>query len=150
VVGLDRVKELGGRENGLVVVVTSRADGTIQASVVNAGVLDDPFDGAPIVAFVARGGAKKLVNLRVRPRLTFVFRSGWEWVAVEGDARLVGPDDPLEGLESADALRLIRDVYAVAAGGGSDDWAELDDVLVAERHTAVLVRPVRVYSNPGT
>jgi hypothetical protein len=147
---LDRVKQLGARENGLVVVVTSRADGTTQASVVNAGVLDDPVDGEPIVAFVARGGVRKLVNLRVRPRVTLVFRSCWEWVAVEGNARLVGPDDPLEGLDPADVLRLIRDIYAAAAGGGSDDWAELDEVLSAERHTAVLVRPIRVYSNPGT
>jgi len=32
---------------------------------------------------------------------------------------------------------------------GSDDWAELDEVLASERHTAVHVRPMRVYSSPG-
>jgi pyridoxamine 5'-phosphate oxidase-like protein len=147
---LDRVKQLGARENGLVVVVTSRADGTTQASVVNAGVLDDPVDGEPVVAFVARGGVRKLVHLRVRPRLTLVFRSGWDWVAVEGNARLVGPDDALEGLDPADVPRLIRDVYAAAAGGDSDAWAALDETLASERHTAVLVRPIRVDSNPGS
>lgn len=75
---LDRARELGARESGLAVAVTSRADGSAQASVVNAGVLDHPVTGEPIVAFVARGGARKLANLRARPRVTVVFRSGWE------------------------------------------------------------------------
>jgi len=145
---LERVKELGHRESGLAVVFTSRADGTAQASIVNAGVLADPITGQPIVGFVARGGVRKLANLRVRPRLTVVFRSGWEWAAVEGDARLAGPDDRLEGLDPADLPRLLRDIYAAAAGGSSDDWTELDQVMATERHTAVLVRPARGYSNP--
>jgi hypothetical protein len=29
-----------------------------------------------------------------------------------------------------------------------DEWAELDGTFAAERHTGVLVRPLRVYSNP--
>jgi PPOX class probable F420-dependent enzyme len=146
--GLDRVWELGARESGLAVVFTTRADGSAPASVVNAGVLDHPVTGEPAVAFVARGRVRKLANLRARPRLTVVFRSGWEWVAVEGNADLAGPDDPLVGLEPADLPRLLRDVYAAAVGGTGDDWAELDGVMAAERHAAVLVRPERVYSNP--
>jgi hypothetical protein len=85
----------------------------------------------------------------MRPRATVVFRSGWEWVAVEGDADLVGPDDPLEGVPARDVPRLLREVYAAAVGGTEDQWGELDEVMAAERHSAVLVRPVRVYSNPG-
>jgi hypothetical protein len=83
----------------------------------------------------------------VKPRATVVFRSGWEWVAVEGDADLVGPDDPREGMETVNVPRLIRDIYAAAVGGVPDDWAELDQVIAEERHTAVLVRPDRIYSN---
>jgi len=45
--------------------------------------------------------------------------------------------------------RLLREIYAAAAGGTADDWAELDEVMAAERHTAVLIRPARIYSNPG-
>jgi hypothetical protein len=150
VTGLDRVRVLGARESGLAVVFTTRADGTGQASIVNAGVVDHPVTGEPVVAFVARGAVRKLTNLRVRPRLTVVFRSGWEWVAVEGDADLAGPDDPLTGLDPADVPRLLLDVYAAAVGGTRDEWAELDDVMTAERHTAVLMRPERVYSNPGS
>ncbi|MGH8983109.1 MAG: pyridoxamine 5'-phosphate oxidase family protein [Acidimicrobiia bacterium] len=148
--GLGRARELGARESGLAVAFTVRADGTAQASIVNAGVLDHPVTSSPVVAFVSRGGVRKLANLRVRPRLTVVFRSGWEWVAIEGDADLAGPDDALTGLERADLARLRRDVYAAAVGGTGDDWAELDGVMTAERHTAVLMRPERVYSNPST
>jgi len=148
-VGLDRARELGAREAGLAVVVTIGEGGSVQASVANAGVLHHPLTGEPTVGFVARGGTKKLANLRARPTVTVVFRSGWEWVAVEGDAELVGPDDPLEGLDPGDALRVIRTVYAAAVGGKQEEWAELDAVVAAERHTAVLIRPSRVYSNPS-
>lgn len=146
---LIRARDLGAREEGLVAVTTSRADGSLQASVVNAGVLDHPVTGEPVVGFVARGGTAKLTNLRARPRATVLFRSGWEWVAVEGDADLVGPDDLLVGLECDDTPRLLRAVYAGAAGGTHDNWANLDDVMASERHTAVLIRPNRIYTNPG-
>ena len=146
---LDHARELGVRESGLAVVVTSRADGSAPASVVNAGVLDHPVTGEPVVGFVARGGARKLGHLRMRPRVTVVFRSGWDWVAVEGDTDLVGPDDHLRGLAADDVPRLLREVYAAAVGGTQEEWTDLDATMAAERHTAVLVRPLRIYSNPG-
>ena len=146
---LDRARALGSRESGLAVAITGRADGSFPATVVNAGVLDHPVTGEAVVGFVARGSARKLANLRVRPQLTVVFRSGWEWVAVEGTADLAGPDDLLAGMQPGDLPRLLREVYAAAAGGTADDWADLDDTIAAERHTAVLVRPLRIYSNPG-
>ena len=86
--------------------------------------------------------------MRVRPRVTVVFRSGWDWVSVEGDAELAGPDDVLNGWASPDVGRLLREVYAAAVGGSQEDWTELDDVMATERHTAVLIRPLRAYSNP--
>jgi hypothetical protein len=146
--GLDRARELGARESGLAVAVTTRADSSAQVSVVNAGVLDHPVSGDAVVGFVARGETRKLTNLRVRPRVTVVFRSGWEWVAVEGDADLAGPEDPLVGLDSEHVPRLLREVYAAAVGGRPEDWAELDAAMAEERQTAVLVRALRVYSNP--
>ena len=146
---LDQARELGARESGLAVVVTSREDGSAQASVVNAGVIDHPETGEPVVAFVARGGARKLRNLRERPRATVVFRSGWEWVTIEGDADLIGPDDHLDSSKTIKLPRLLRAIYAAAVGGSQEDWAELDEVMAAERHTAVLVRPTRIYSNPA-
>jgi PPOX class probable F420-dependent enzyme len=145
---LDRVRELVPRENGLAVVFTSRADGTGQASIVNAGVLDHPVSGEPVVGFVVRGDTLKHKHLRRRPRTTVVFRAGWDWVAVEGDADLAGPDDELDGLDLTGVPRLLRDVFR-AAGGTHDDWDEYDRVMADERRLAVLVRPERVYSNPA-
>lgn len=145
---LERARALGAKEDGLAVMVTTRADGSPVASVVNAGVLNHPVTGDPVVGFVARGGTRKLANLRRRPRATVVFRSGWEWVAIEGDAELAGPDDSLDGLTSAEVPGLLRAVYAVAVGGRSEEWAGLDATMAAEGHTAVLIRPTRVYSNP--
>jgi PPOX class probable F420-dependent enzyme len=144
---LIRAREIAARESGLAVAVTTRGDAAPQVSVVNAGVLDHPVTGEPLVGFVARGGTRKLPNLRARPRATVLFRSGWEWVAVEGDVDLAGPDDPLGGVE--DLPRLLRTVYAAAVGGTQEDWRDQDERMAAERHTAVLIRPARIYSNPA-
>ena len=143
--GLDRARELSARENGLAVAITMRANGLPRASVVNAAVVNHPVTGDPIVAFVSRGVARKLSDIRGRPLVTVVFRSGWEWIAVEGPAELAGPLDPLPGLANESVGLLLRTVYAAAVGGSSDDWAELDASMAAEGHTAVLVQVVRVY-----
>ena len=145
VVDLERARELGARESGLAVAVTLRADGSPRASVVNAGVLDHPATGEPTIGFVSRGQARKLVDIRERRHVTVVFRSGWEWVAVEGDAELAGPHDPAEWLEDGELPRLLRTVYAAAVGGSPGDWAELDESMALEGHTAVIVAVARVY-----
>jgi hypothetical protein len=76
-----------------------------------------------------------------------VVRAGWQWVAVEGAAQLIGPDDPHPEVDD-DRLRvLLRDIFA-AAGGTHDDWATYDRVMREERRTAVLVMPTRLYSSP--
>ena len=131
-------------DHGLGVVSTLRADHTIQASVVNTGVLD--HRGHQVVGFTTRGGTRKLANLRARPRLAVTIRAGWEWATVEGTAELIGPDDPAAGFD-AEALRLLLRAVFVAAGGTHDDWASYDRVMAEERRAAVLVQPVRVYSN---
>ncbi|MDQ4096254.1 MAG: TIGR03618 family F420-dependent PPOX class oxidoreductase [Actinomycetota bacterium] len=131
-------------EHNLVVVATSRDDGTVQASVVNAGVMEHPLTGQRVVGLVALGGAHKLANLRARPRATIVGRSGWRWVGVEGPAQLIGPDDPAPGID-AEGLRLLLRAIFTAAGGTHDDWDTYDRVMAEERRTAVLVTPERVY-----
>ena len=131
-------------DHGLVVVSTARADGSIQSSVVNAGVIDHPASGEPVVAFVSAGSARRLVHLRARPRATVVLRSGWQWAAVEGPVELAGPDDALDGIVG-DRLRLLLREIFTAAGGTHDDWDEYDRVMAAERRVAVLVHPGRVY-----
>jgi hypothetical protein len=51
---------------------------------VNAGVVNHPATGKPIVGFVSRGAARKLVDLRQRADITVVFRACWEWIAAQG------------------------------------------------------------------
>ncbi|BCI53599.1 hypothetical protein NIIDNTM18_28770 [Mycolicibacterium litorale] len=136
------------RDHGLCVVSTLRRDGSIQSTVVNAGVLAHPLTATPVVGLVAVGGSLKLRNLRADPRATIAARAGWQWATVEGRAELIGPDDPHPEVDG-DALRkLLRDVFA-AAGGTHDDWDTYDRVMAEERRTAVLVAPQRVYTNPG-
>ena len=143
---LDDAVALAAADNGLAVVSTLRADGTIQASLVNAGVMPHPATGQSALAFVTYGKVK-LANLRVRPQLAVTFRNGWQWATVEGNAELAGPDDPQPWLTDADQLRLLLREVFTAAGGTHDDWDEYDWVMAEQRRTAVLVAPTRVYSN---
>ncbi len=142
---LEEAAELGRAEQGLAVISTLRPDGTIQSSLVNAGVLDHPVTGRPVLAFVTYGPVK-LANMRARPQVTATFRSGWQWAAVEGQAELAGPDDPQPWLDGQKLRKLRRAVF-MAAGGEHNDWAEYDRVMTEQRRAVVLIEPVRVYSN---
>ncbi|MDD7941920.1 pyridoxamine 5'-phosphate oxidase [Actinomycetospora lutea] len=144
---LDDFRERAAGEHFLVVVSTARSDGSIQSSVVNAGVMDHPVHGTPIVALVAAGGSVKLANLRARPWMTVTVRAGWRWTTVEGAGEIAGPDDPLTGVTGEHADRvptLLREVFR-AAGGSHDDWVEYDATMARERRAAVLVTPSRIY-----
>ena len=132
-------------DHGLSVVVTRRADHSPHTTVVNAGVLLHPLTGSESVAFVARGGTRKLAHLRADPTIAVVVRAGWQWTAVEGTAHLIGPDDPIPDVTGEQLRLLLRDIFT-AAGGTHDDWATYDQVMRDERRTAVLVAPTRVYS----
>ena len=134
-------------DHGLVTVATTRADGSVQATVVNVGVLAHPATGDSVVGLVARGGAAKLTNLRARPRATVTIRAGWQWVTVEGPVTLIGPDDPVAGVDAQRLAALYREVFT-AAGGTHDDWPDYDDTMVRQRRAVVLVTPERIYSNP--
>jgi PPOX class probable F420-dependent enzyme len=136
------------RDHGLCVLSTLRSDGSIQSSVVNAGVLPHPVTGDQVVGLVAIGGSRKLRNLRANPRTTIVARAGWEWASVEGEAELIGPDDPHPEVDGAALKTLLRNVFK-AAGGTHDDWDTYDRVMAEERRAAVLVRPARVSTNPA-
>src|SRR6266545_2082703 len=98
-------------DHGLCVVSTLRADGSVQSSVVNAGVLPHPIDQHPVVGLVAGGGTRKLDNLRARPYVSIVVRAGWQWVAAEGSVELAGPDDPLDGVDAEGLRLLLRSVF---------------------------------------
>ncbi|MGA8295790.1 MAG: pyridoxamine 5'-phosphate oxidase family protein [Acidimicrobiales bacterium] len=142
---LDDIDRIAAGDHYLAVIATTRADGSVQASVVNACTLLHPVSNERVVAFVTYGKTK-LSNLRARPRVTAVFRTGWEWAAVEGPCEIVGPDNPLSGYDPSHLPELIRAIFR-AAGGAHDDWATFDRVMAEERRTAVFIYPERVYSN---
>ncbi|WP_280265723.1 TIGR03618 family F420-dependent PPOX class oxidoreductase [Nocardia wallacei] len=144
---LNSFADLVALDHGLSVVVTLRADGSPQSTVVNAGVLAHPLSGGHVVGFVARGGTAKLAHLRHNSTIAVTVRGGWQWATVEGSAQLIGPDDPHPDIDSERLRLLLREIFT-AAGGTHDDWDTYDRVMREERRTAVLVTPARVYSNP--
>ncbi len=145
--GLEDFARLVDGDHGLCVVSTLRPDGTIQSSVVNAGVLPHPVTGEQVVGLVSRGDAQRLANLRARPRVTVVIRAGWQWVAAEGPVELAGPDDPLPGVDAERLRLLLREIFT-AAGGTHDDFDTYDQVMADERRVAVLVTPARISPAP--
>ena len=78
---LAEAASLARAESGLALVSTLRADQTIQASLVNAGVLPHPATTQPVLGFVTYGRVK-LANLRSRPHLAATFRNGWQWATI--------------------------------------------------------------------
>jgi PPOX class probable F420-dependent enzyme len=144
---LEDFARLVALDHGLCVVSTLRADQTIASSVVNAGVLSHPVTGAQVVGLVSRGEARRLANLRARPRAAVVVRAGWEWASAEGPVDLAGPDDLLPGVDGERLRLLLREIFT-AAGGTHDDFDAYDRVMAAERRVAVLVTPTRVSGTP--
>lgn len=143
---LQDIWALAAPEHYLAVVSTVRADGSPHSSLVNAGPVRHPTGGETTVGFVTYGKVK-LANLRARPQISLVFRAGWRWLAVDGRAEIIGPDDPAEGVVDDERLRLLLREIFTGAGGTHDDWAAYDAVMREQRRAAVLVTPSRVYGN---
>ncbi|HEY7916461.1 MAG TPA: pyridoxamine 5'-phosphate oxidase family protein [Acidimicrobiales bacterium] len=144
---MDLVREVAAADSYLAVLAATRPDGSIHASLVKAGILDDPETGQVSIGVVVAGSARKLDYLRRSGRASLVFKDGWRWVAVEGPLRLEGPDDPAPGTSPRSISSLIRSVYA-AAGGTHDDWEEFDRAMVEDRRCVVLVRAETITGNP--
>jgi PPOX class probable F420-dependent enzyme len=147
VASIDDALRLIQLDVGLATLATVRPDGSAQLTVVNAGIVEHPTTHDRVAAFVARGGTHKVDYLRANPRAALQWRAGWAWVTVEGTVELCGPDDPLKGVDDEGMRRLMQDI-ARASGMGHDDWTEFDRVVAAERRTAVLINPARIYRNP--
>ena len=143
-VQLEDFSRLAVQQDGLAVVSATRADGSVQSSLVNAGVFPHPADGTLVVALVVRGNALKLRLLRHRPAAAVTVRNDTQWVTVEGTAELVGPDDPHPDIDDGNLPGMLRAVF-LAAGGSHDDWPTFDKVMAEERRAVILVRPNRVY-----
>ncbi|RSM85961.1 TIGR03618 family F420-dependent PPOX class oxidoreductase [Kibdelosporangium aridum] len=143
---LAKFTDLVPLDHGLCVISTLRADGSIQSSVVNAGVLKHPLRDEQVVGFVAVGATQKMKHLRADPRATIVARAGWRWATVEGDVEIIGPDDPHSDVDSEALRLLLREIFQ-AAGGTHEDFDAYDRVMREERRAAVLITPRRVYAS---
>lgn len=145
---IDDVRRLVDLDHGLAHLSTVRADGSVHATVVNAGVVDHPTTGQPVVAFISRAGTLKLQHLRTSHAATLCWRAGWAWCTAEGPVELVGPDDPHDAIPPEALPPLLRVIYTASGGGEHQDWEEYDRVMAAERRVAVLLIPRRIYVNP--
>jgi hypothetical protein len=143
---LDAVRSLAKAADFMAVMAVAGADGRVHASLVKAGVLEDPETGAPAVGVVVAGTTRKLSLLRLTGRASLTFTHGFQWVSVEGPAHLVGPADPPGAGVSVPAT--LRAVF-VAAGGSHGDWEAFDQVMAAEHRCAVLLAPERILANRG-
>lgn len=140
---LTAVRRIVAQDSGLASVSVVRADGTPHTSLVNAGVLDHPRTGEPVVGYVTYGPVK-LRALRARAASSILWRAGWRWAAVDGTSELLGPDD---GALDPEGLRLLLRTVFTAAGGTHDDWDGYDRAMLDEGRVAVLVTPRTVYGN---
>lgn len=136
---LDDVRALVSADSGLATVATTRPDGSVHATVVNAGVMAHPGSEVQCVAFVAMGAATKLRHFRRSGRASATFRSGWRWAGVEGPVDIIGPEDA----EPEALTHLLRAVFT-AAGGTHDNWPEYDRVMREEGRVACFVTPERL------
>jgi PPOX class probable F420-dependent enzyme len=145
-VDLDFVRTLARDANNLAVLATTRLDGSVHASLISAGVMNDPIDGGGSIGMVIGGSTAKLRLLRRTRRAATTFQAGFRWVTVEGPVRIAGPDDLDGSLTATEIPPLLRKVF-VAAGGTHENWAEYDRVMAEERRAAVFIRAARIIGN---
>ena len=99
------------------VLVTTRADGRPQASLVTMGLSGD---GAVLVSSYPQRA--KVANVRARPEVSVVVLSdsfGDEWVQLDGSAEIVDLPDALDGLVE----------YYRVISGEHPDWDEYRDAM---------------------
>ena len=132
----ERVKKFVS-ENHRAVLTTFRRNGAAQMSIVTTGAYSD---GA---AFTTTEDRAKLSNLKRDPRCSLLVshESWWGYVVLEGQARVMSPDNT----DAEELRQALRDVYRAASGEEHSDWDEYDRAMVDDRRAAVVVVPEHVY-----
>ncbi len=146
---IDKLRRLVAAEDGLCSFVCLDSSGSPHVSIINAGVMDNPVTGETSVACVVRANARKARLLRDDPRAAIAFRHRWDWVAVHGNAQLIGLDDPADGFDNDNLPELLREVFR-SAGGTHDDWDEYDRVMARQRRLAIFITLDHITSNAGS
>ncbi|MDR0357913.1 MAG: PPOX class F420-dependent oxidoreductase [bacterium] len=120
------------RQNHRGVLVTRRANGSVQASPVLASV-----DGEGAIAISTRETARKVHNLRRDPRASycgFTDRFYGDWLQIDGTAEVLSLPAALEPL--VDYYRTIR--------GEHEDWDGYRAAMEEERRVLVRITIERV------
>ena len=146
---IDKLRRLVAAEDGLCSFVCLDSSGSPHVSIINAGVMDNPVTGETSVACVVRANARKARLLRDDPRAAIAFRHRWDWVAVHGNAQLIGLDDPADGFDNDNLPELLREVFR-SAGGTHEDWDEYDRVMARQRRLAIFITLDHITSNAGS
>ncbi len=146
---IDKLRRLVAAEDGLCSFVCLDSSGSPHVSIINAGVMDNPVTGETSVACVVRANARKARLLRDDLRAAIAFRHRWDWVAVHGNAQLIGLDDPAEGFDNDNLPELLREVFR-SAGGAHEDWDEYDRVMARQRRLAIFITLDHITSNAGS
>ena len=139
---------LARNERGLVVVATLRGDGTIQSSLVNAGIVPHPVTGESTLAFVTNGPVK-LANLRPAPGDRHVPATAGSGQQSKDTPSWLGRTIPIPGStpnDSAYCSERSSPMPAASTTTGTpttEPWPRNAE----ERRAAVLVRPDRFYTN---
>lgn len=113
------------------VLLTTRADGTPQASLVTCGLAGD---GDLVVSSYPERA--KVHNLRRVPRASLVVMSdefGGEWVQVDGPARVVDLPEAVEDLVE----------YFRCISGEHPDWDEYREAMVRQGKCLIRLTPER-------
>ncbi|MDA8320684.1 MAG: PPOX class F420-dependent oxidoreductase [Actinomycetota bacterium] len=113
------------------VLLTTRADGTPQASPVTCGV-----DGAGRIVIATYPSRAKIRNARRNPRASVLILSddfGGPWVQIDGTA---------EVLDLPDAVEPLVEYYRSIAGE-HPDWAEYRAAMVAQGKSLLRITPER-------
>ena len=116
------------------VLITSRADGSPQASPVSGGVDDS---GRIVIATYPQRAKTK--NARKRPRVSvMVLSDDWDdaWVQVDGDCEVL---DASEGDEALDAFV----EYFRTIAGEHSDWEEYRRAMVDQGKSLLRITPTR-------
>ena len=145
---VDDIQKIVALDHGLAGLSTLRRDGSVQSTVVNAGVIDHPVTGEPVAAFVGRPATRKIAHLRDNPTRHAAVARRLGMGRRRGHRRARRPRRPARRDRTGGLPGLLRGVYSAAGGGEHDDWAEYDRVMAAERRIAVLLTPTRIYVNP--
>jgi PPOX class probable F420-dependent enzyme len=84
----------------------------------------------------------KYHNLKRDPRATLVLlgESFWQYLTVEGTARLA---------HMPDALPMLREYYELATGGPHENWQEYDDAMASERRVLAAISIEGMYPLTG-